>query len=339
MHRPIIRTTRRQLGFTLVELLVVIGIIVALIGILLPVVLHVMKAGRKSRAQADMQTIIMGLDAYKNDFGDYPRFSGPGGIGIGSNIATQWDMMNQRGAELLCRALIGPGPAFVNPSPSVGSADNSGADGAGINGEGDSTNTNSLLAGPGFRTRVGVDANGKSHAQGKVWGPYIPPDKFRIFTLSTVPNLTTAIPSTTAAGTIDATTVILDSQGHTFLYFPASLTPPNLTVSGGYVANADPTSPPTVMPLYNWFDNSLVPPDPLNNPKIKTPISLQHFQILMGDTNHDGQIESTGNPPETPTYTGPYILWSAGADGILGISPDGKSDNITNFDLPGSLRK
>ena len=60
---------------------------------------------------------------------------------------------------------------------------------------------------------------------------------------------------------------------------------------------------------------------------------------MGADTNQNGQIDATGSPPETAAYTGPYILWSAGADGILGISPDGKSDNITNFVIPPGLQK
>jgi len=72
------------------------------------------------------------------------------------------------------------------------------------------------------------------------------------------------------------------------------------------------------------------PPDPLNNPLIKKGLSTAEFYKLLGlDTN--GQLTSVG---AAPAYTGPYILWSAGSDGNLGISTkDGKSDDVTNFDL------
>src|SRR5688572_10898362 len=60
-------------GFTLIEMLVVIGIILVLAGLLIPAVNSA--AGRASRATAvsDLQVIATGLEAYKKDFGEYPR--------------------------------------------------------------------------------------------------------------------------------------------------------------------------------------------------------------------------------------------------------------------------
>jgi type II secretory pathway pseudopilin PulG len=319
-HRP------RWTGFTLVELLIVMGILILLMGILLPVVMHAMKAGRKSRVQADFQTISLALEAYKTDFGDYPRFPNNG-----SGVSGLWDMDGKRGAELLCRALIGPGPGVIQSPPSP---DNSGEDGAG-----DSSNPAS--PGPGFRTRSGVDTSSGTPvkvAQGKIWGPYLSPDKFRVITLSTVSGIATVNsgPATpTSAGTIDATAVILDSQQHTILYFPASLSPPPPSTAGGYAGNADPTTSPTVIPMYNFFDNSTVPPDPLNNPA-SLPLKLTDFQILMGDDGGvtppvpDGMIDNG----ETATTTAPYLLWTAGADGLYGLDGSYRTDDITNFDFP-----
>jgi len=341
MDAPISKNRHSRVGFTLVELLVVMGIMVLLMGVLLPAVMHAMKAGRKSRVQADFQTISQALEAYKADFGDYPRFPGNG-----SGISNQWDMFNQRGAELLCRALIGPGPAFPQTAVSAGSPDNSGADGAGAGGSGDSTDANSKAAGPGFRTREGYDSNNNLQAQGKVWGPYVTPDKFRVFTLSTVPGLTTVLSSTNTTGTPDATSILLDSQGHSILYFPAALTTPNFSQANKYLADyADPNSPPVIgtQYLYNSFDNCSsttstggVPPDPMNNPLITTALTQSDFYKLLGVDSTTGQVDAG----QTPTYTGPYILWSAGEDNTFGISPrDGKSDDITNFDFPLSLRR
>lgn len=317
------------------------GIIVLLMGVLLPAVMHAMKAGRKTRAQADFQTISQALEAYKADFGDYPRFPGNG-----SRISKQWDMFNQRGAELLCRALIGPGPAFPQTAVSAGSPDNSGADGAGAGGSGVSSDPNSMSAGPGFRTRSGVDSSGNFVAQGKIWGPYLSPDKFRVFTLSTVPGLTTVLSSTNTTGTPDATSILLDSQGHSILYFPAALATPNFAQANNYLADyADPNSPPPTgtQYLYNSFDNCSsttstggVPPDPMNNPLITTALTQSDFYTLLGVDSATGQVDSG----QTPTYTGPYILWSAGEDSTFGISArDGKSDDITNFDFPLKLRR
>src|SRR6266446_5631755 len=60
-------------AFTLIELLITISVIVLLAGILLPVVLNARKSARQTRIAADLQTIATGLEAYKADFGDYPR--------------------------------------------------------------------------------------------------------------------------------------------------------------------------------------------------------------------------------------------------------------------------
>src|SRR5690348_14407494 len=64
---------RKREAFTLVELLVVIGILVALIAILLPAVNKAYKNAQRTSMQADLAAISQALDAYRNDFADYPR--------------------------------------------------------------------------------------------------------------------------------------------------------------------------------------------------------------------------------------------------------------------------
>jgi len=86
--------TRR--GFTLVEMLVVIGIILLLMGILLPAINRAYVQSVRSRIFADLQSIGTALEAYKQDFGDIPR------------VVTQAGATN-RGDSVLCRALIAPG--------------------------------------------------------------------------------------------------------------------------------------------------------------------------------------------------------------------------------------
>src|SRR5688500_2874535 len=65
--------TRARLAFTLVEILTVVIIIAVLMAIVLPMLASAMRNARKTRVAADMQAITTGLDAYKADFGDYPR--------------------------------------------------------------------------------------------------------------------------------------------------------------------------------------------------------------------------------------------------------------------------
>src|SRR5262245_28965684 len=83
------REARR--AFTLVELLIVIGIIIILASLLLVGVVRARRNASKLRTQADFQTISIALEAYKTDFGDYPRPDSA-----------------DTGAAILGRALLGP---------------------------------------------------------------------------------------------------------------------------------------------------------------------------------------------------------------------------------------
>lgn len=148
------RSYRR--AFTLVEMLVVIGIIIALIAILLPAVNKAYKNAQRTSMQADLAVISQALDAYRNDFGDYPR--------IDSTLAQAQNAYP--GSVILCWALIGPGPA--NPLRS-GQGVITGGDGA---------------DGPGFRIRG---------TQGTIHRSYLNLDRFKIASISA--NGTTSIPT------------------------------------------------------------------------------------------------------------------------------------------------
>ncbi len=83
---------RRRTGFTLVEMLVVIGILMLLISLLVAAVTIAKKRAEVTRIRSDLQTIAAALEQYRADFGKYPmRTSGYG--------------------HILAWALIGPGPA------------------------------------------------------------------------------------------------------------------------------------------------------------------------------------------------------------------------------------
>ena len=74
-------------GFTLVELLVVIGIIVVLIGILMPVVGHVRKAAWRTSSQAALDNLAVAIERYRQDFNAYPGPIATGSNGTGFNTA------------------------------------------------------------------------------------------------------------------------------------------------------------------------------------------------------------------------------------------------------------
>ncbi|MGN6507243.1 MAG: type II secretion system protein, partial [Tepidisphaeraceae bacterium] len=62
----------RRSGFTLVELLIVIGIIAILVGILLPVAAKIRTTARRTQTLATISKISQGCEAYFSAFGAYP---------------------------------------------------------------------------------------------------------------------------------------------------------------------------------------------------------------------------------------------------------------------------
>jgi type II secretory pathway pseudopilin PulG len=126
------------------------GIIVVIIGILLPTLLRARKNAYRGRVGLDLQGISQALEAYRQDFRDYPRIdytsatSNP--IGQTDSTYNPTPPTDRIGAVTLCWALLSPGPATAA----------SGGDGA---------------DGPGFRVRG---------TQGQVYGPYLQPGKFTV---------------------------------------------------------------------------------------------------------------------------------------------------------------
>ncbi|HEX3355961.1 MAG TPA: prepilin-type N-terminal cleavage/methylation domain-containing protein [Tepidisphaeraceae bacterium] len=291
------RDTRR--AFTLVELLVVIGIIVVLVGILTPAVMKAYRSATRARIAADLNTIATALESYKSDFGDYPR---PDSSGAGAGFAS------------LGRYLIGPygNPAsFIPPvAPylpgdclSVGSSPNiteyvcvhdtstgpPTADWA-IFGFNDGHD------GPGYQKKL------VGQYRGKVYGPYLQPDKFKTRGLA-----------------------VLDSIGNPILYFPASPAHNNINVLGGYVGTGNTSE-------YNFNDNlnffhQVADTDATTN-------ATYRIKAMLGDCNTNGQVDSVpypNAPSETAAATVPYLLWSAGPDGLFGPTTITQGASVADY--------
>lgn len=140
---------RQARAFTLVELLVVIGIIAILAGIALVFVPNAYRSARETQARANLQTVALALSVYQQDFGLLPVLANAQrapGLDTAADAASPGYVY---GSELLAWALVGPYPATGT---------------AGTFNVGDGAD------GPGWRVR-GV--------QGQERGPYVDVEKFR----------------------------------------------------------------------------------------------------------------------------------------------------------------
>jgi type II secretory pathway pseudopilin PulG len=279
----------------LIEVLVTIGIIVVLVSLALPAILMSRKRGIEIRAKADLNLISTALEAYKGDFGSYPVFADAATVQASQNVngSGYWlDQMPVRGGVLLCRALVGPGPADYQPSTGYANPGDDGADG------------------PGFRIRRNIVNNGSSTPAftGKVYGPYIDPAKFKYAYVDNlkgqafVPGIPTAFP------------VIIDGNGEPILYYPAA--PGNPTTALSY---SDPRVTTTnAVSRFNGYDN----------------------QGFLDSTGGTSTFSTTSSFAVIAANAGSlnYLLWTAGPDTQFGLV-NGKTDDVTNFDIPGNLKK
>ncbi len=337
---PILVHTRRpqpsaRPGFTLIEMLVVVGIIVILAAMLIPVVTRAYGKGNRSRLQSQMNMIATALEAYKADFGQYPRTSR-------DQLTTPADdKINQagvRGARLLCKALYAGGPQGLadetaTPTFDFNRPDQDGADG------------------PGFRVppRSGAFSVTGTTVNGPIKGPYLNPGTFRLRPTDNVGNVLD-ISETAGTQNVDDTHVLLDGTDHPILYFPQinpSADPSAAVPPGPAYLGAMPAA--GALPMYatddgaKFFDDQRKPAAALN--------ANNNFNLnrMLGDLDvpsppplpapqTNGRIDAN----ETIAARLPFILWLAGPDGLFGPQkPLGspaptaaeltKCDDVTNF--------
>jgi prepilin-type N-terminal cleavage/methylation domain-containing protein len=301
---------RRQhaAGFTLIEIMVVVLILVLLMGIALPAILYARKKAKATRTQADMQTIVSTLEEYKKDHhGQYPQ---SGGVNTGFAVLAR---------ELM--GIFGDGVTGVPPNtvpdptdpPTYGNgtpykagdcvqqanayyvalADNQGTPPPGVNWAVFSPLDN--FDGPGQRFN------------GVRKGPYIQPEKFH-----------------------HRGCALLDPDDNPILYFPSAGRNPVITkdVNGGpsFVARGVGTWKFSTDDNVQFFYRVGETTDQNAVPRI---------QGTLGDLNFNGIIDNG----ETATHNGTYLLWAAGPDGFFGPKGKGPSQpfsltvtDVTNCD-------
>ena len=70
-----LKTSRKRGAFTLVEILIVIGIIALLMGITTQMLGTVSASQGRARSKTDMALIVSGLEGFASKYGGYPRVS------------------------------------------------------------------------------------------------------------------------------------------------------------------------------------------------------------------------------------------------------------------------
>ena len=213
------RDSRRVLrsGFTLTEMLVVIGIIVLVLSIATPMVTRAWRMGDRTRTAADIQAIANALEAYRTDHGNYPQI----------DKAPAPSLANFNGARMLCRALIAPGKGEPQ------GAANTIWDGAGSKPAGTTDpNAKETEPGPGFRIRG---------TSGKVYGPYLKPETFKL-----------GDPDNNGSSTgAPGAWAILDRYNRPYVYYVA-VGKPNIRLAKSYAWDRSTSDKPMYNALDNW---------------------------------------------------------------------------------------
>ena len=329
------RSRRARSGFTLIEILVAIGIIVLVMAIGLPMLSKARKAARATQANSNLVAIETALAAYKADFADYPRPDA-----------------ENTGFAILGKSLFSPGPdptrsGFTGlPLPKDGDAHGAGTvasqgtpnqasyreyvafgmpDGTGAFASKtlppDPKNwvefpVSDGADGPGFRARFG----------GQPKPAYLQEGKFRLRGVA-----------------------ILDTWDNPIVYFVARPTKPAPNPTNGEWSLLPLTPAAGNAALYNSYHNLsffMRPGDDVANTQHQQAARKRMEAVLVapGDNtanDFDGVMETQGGQNERAVTTKDVLLWSAGPDGVFGPTydtaanptPDDvrKVDDVTNF--------
>lgn len=289
----------KRSAFTIIELLTALVIIVILISLLLPSIAMVRRKARETAQKAQFTTMDMVLNAFEQDYGDYPP----------SNTwdAAQPGVPAYCGAQKLAEALVGWDLLGFHPNSAWRS------DGGGVGGPYDPPNPGQVSIqarrGPYLELatanvfRLGVTAAGALDGlyanPAPLSGRYVICDVFTVTKLKTVTS--TGKTTTYKAGT-------------PILYYKANQSATTML-----------NTPPWSAQRYNFQDNMVLVDF---SPLISKPGGAKHplSDPMVFYSYQGGLVDPKITAKRWPYRPDSYILISAGADGLYGTR-----DDITNY--------
>jgi prepilin-type N-terminal cleavage/methylation domain-containing protein len=295
------RSKKFLTGFTLVELLAVLGIIAILVALLIPALTTVRKMAKETQQKAQITTIELAIVAFKNDYGDYPPSHGYDSSG---NVDYSYC-----GAQTLAEALVGWDLMGFHPK-SAWRADGKDKDGGS----------------DAYDPPTPDEENLKKRK-----GPYLELATANAFRLNQLFDSTTPLAGDTfvicdvfgvKSVTIGSKTV---KAGAPILYYRANTSSKTIDASSGLWDDEL---------IYNRLDNSNFinfvkePADVAKYPSHPTPVNPLTITAFFYEYIRDSKVTAAPWPSRPDSY----ILISAGSDGLYGTR-----DDICNFDpnLPG----
>ena len=104
----------RRSGFTLVEILVVIGIIGLILSIALPITFKARRQASKARATRDLEALRTALEEFKNNRNEYPQIGFGGAVDGQHTLGYALTGLNTAGAAIKDPKSARPYPALIN---------------------------------------------------------------------------------------------------------------------------------------------------------------------------------------------------------------------------------
>ena len=302
------RIARRVGGFSLVEMLVAISILIILAALLMPAIGRARRSAMRVRVASDLQAISGALEAYKNDQRAYPRVLGPP---VAGNYGFD-------GAVVLCQALMGP--------TDTDDLDDDDGDGNLL------TNVAAEKKDLGFRVRQGE----------KVYGPYLSPGTFKMVCIKpdvTAPEQPEQFYVLLASDErpvlyFPASQVKLNLHQPKTAARPATYfdldsdTSPNLANNATDVSTMYDPRDNFIHGQVNAVMSSF---GPFGRNAADSTNALKRMKLVLGDDDMDGWLGVGEREVGLP-----FLLWAAGPDAIYGpdqLNATGASacDDVTNF--------